>query len=60
MARAGLKGDKPGEVFKVKTVNKGRPEYEVPKDVYSTLVLINSREGMYALKAGTKPEPALR
>jgi hypothetical protein len=50
MARAGLKGDKPGEVFKVKTANKGKAEYEAPKLVYSTLVSVNSREGIYALK----------
>ncbi|MCW7536253.1 hypothetical protein OOT46_00090 [Aquabacterium sp. A7-Y] len=50
MARAGLKGNKPAEVFKVKTENKGKPEYEAPRYAYSRLVEVNAREGTYALK----------
>lgn len=50
MARAGLKGVKPGDVFKVKTQNKGDPRYEQPRRAYESLVDVNRFAGTYTLK----------
>ncbi|AKJ30650.1 hypothetical protein [Caldimonas brevitalea] len=50
MARAGLKGSKPAVVFKVKRENKDKAQYEGPKQVYAALVVVNARDGTYALR----------
>lgn len=49
MTRAGLSSDKPIDVFKVKTKNKGDPKYEGPLRAYKTLVNTNQRAGTYAM-----------
>jgi len=49
MAKAGLDSDKPIDVFKVKTQNKGDPKYEGPLHAYKTLVETDRRSGTYAM-----------
>jgi hypothetical protein len=39
--------DKPIDLFKVKTANKGKPEYEGPLHAYRALVKSNQRQGVY-------------
>ena len=56
MARAGLTSDKPIDVFKVKSENKGDPKYERPLRAYKLLVQTNRRAGTYAMPcAATMP-----
>ena len=47
MKRAGQESDKPIDLFKVKTANKGKPEYEGPLHAYRALVESNRRQGLY-------------
>ena len=47
MRRAGQDSDKPIDLFKVKTANKGKPEYEGPLHAYRALVKSNRRQGVY-------------
>ncbi|MGY8904453.1 MAG: hypothetical protein ACKVIH_07895 [Burkholderiales bacterium] len=54
MARAGLTSDKPIDVFKVKTKNKGDPKYEGPLRAYKALVKTNQRAGTYAMPCAAK------
>jgi len=49
MKRAGQESDKPIDLFKVKTANKGRPEYEGPLHVYRALVKSSRRQGLYSM-----------
>jgi len=49
MNKAGLDSDKPIDVFKVKTKNKGDPKYEGPLQAYNSLVKSNQRLGTYAM-----------
>ncbi|AOK05707.1 hypothetical protein LGM90_26520 [Burkholderia sp. AU28942] len=49
MQRAGLASDKPIDVFKVKTRDKGKPEYEQPLAAYRALVITQRRQGLYSL-----------
>lgn len=46
MKRAGQESDKPIDLFKVKTANKGKPEYEGPLHAYRALVKSKRREGV--------------
>ena len=54
MSRAGLMSDKPIDVFKVKTKNKGDPKYEGPLRAYRTLVKTNQRAGTYVMPCAAK------
>ena len=54
MSRAGLTSDKPIDVFKVKTKNKGDPKYEGPLRAYKALVQTNQRAGTYAMPCAAK------
>lgn len=47
MLKAGQDSDKPNDLFKVKIVNKGKPEYEGPLHAYRALVESNRRQGLY-------------
>ena len=47
MTRAGQDSDKPIDLFKVKTANKGKPEYEGPLHAYRALVKSKRRQGVY-------------
>ena len=49
MARAGFNSDKPIDVFKVKTQNKGDARYEGAHRAYKALVKTNQRAGTYAM-----------
>ena len=49
MRRAGLESDKPIDLFKVKSWDKGKPEAEGPLFAYRTLVTTQQRLGLYAM-----------
>ena len=49
MQRAGLKSDKPIDLFKVKSQDKGKPEAEGPLFAYRRLVTTQQRLGLYAM-----------
>ena len=49
MSRAGFNSDKPIDVFKVKTQNKGDARYEGAHRAYKALVKTNQRAGTYAM-----------
>jgi hypothetical protein len=49
MQRAGLKSDKPIDVFKVKSRDKGKPEPERRLAAYGALVVTQQRQGLYAM-----------
>ena len=49
MQRAGLESDKPIDLFKVKSRDKGEPEAEGPLLAYRTLVTTQRRLGLYAM-----------
>lgn len=49
MAKAGLKSDKPIDVFKVKTKDKDKPGTDLPMIAYRELVATQRREGLYAM-----------
>ena len=55
MSRAGLNSDKPSEIFKVKTENKGNPKYEGPHRAYGVLVKTTKNPGTYALPCAAQP-----
>lgn len=62
MAKAGLKSDKPIDVFKVRTRDKGKVGVDLPMKAYTELVVTQRREGLYAMpcalgsKVRTTPE----
>ncbi|MFN3730514.1 MAG: hypothetical protein ACK4XJ_12530, partial [Fimbriimonadaceae bacterium] len=49
MRRAGLKSDKPIDVFKVKPRDNGKLEAEAPLAAYRALVVTQRRAGLYAM-----------
>lgn len=49
MVKAGLKSDKPIDVFKVKTRDKGKLGVDRPMLAYKNLVKSQKREGLYAM-----------
>lgn len=49
MNKAGLNSDKPADIFKVKSQNKGDPRYEGPHHAYQMLVDTVRRAGTYAM-----------
>ena len=49
MQRAGLDSDKPIDIFKVKTRDKGKAEAERPLAAYHSLVVTKRREGLYSM-----------
>ena len=50
MRQAGLASEKPMDVFKLKTSNRGDPQYEGPLHAYEKLVIRQQRHGLYRLK----------
>lgn len=55
MTKAGLKSDKPIDVFKVKTKDKDKPGAELPMMAYRELVVTQRREGLYAMPCSLGP-----
>jgi len=49
MAKAGLESDKPIDVFKVKSRDKGKPGVDRPLLAYRALVVTQRRQGLYAM-----------
>ncbi len=49
MAKAGLESEKPIDVFKVKTRDKGKPGADRPLLAYQELVVTQQRQGMYSM-----------
>lgn len=49
MREVGLGSERPIDVFKLKTSNRGDPRYEGPLQVYKTLVIRQQRHGLYNL-----------
>ena len=49
MQRAGQKSDKPIDLFKIKSRDKGKPEYEARLAAYVALVVTQQRAGLYAM-----------
>jgi len=49
MREAGLGSERPIDVFKLKTSNRGDPRYEGPMQAYKTLVIRQRRNGLYQL-----------
>ena len=49
MERAQLNSDKPIDVFKVKSRDKGKPGVDLPLVAYRKLVVTQQRQGLYAL-----------
>lgn len=49
MGKAGYKSDKPADLFKIKSKNKGDSKYEGPHYAYQTLVESDQRAGTYLL-----------
>ncbi len=49
MTKAGLRSEKPIDVFKVKTRDKDRPGVDLPMKAYKELVTTQRREGLYAM-----------
>lgn len=47
MTRAGLNSDKPNDIFKVRTRDKGKQQYEDQHHAYVTLVKAHKRDGLY-------------
>ncbi|HHW4677958.1 MAG TPA: hypothetical protein ACQGQH_00425 [Xylella sp.] len=47
MTRTGQDSDRPIGLFKVKTANMGKPEYDGPLHAYRALVKSNRRQGVY-------------
>jgi len=58
MRRAGLKSDKPIDVFKVKARDKGKPEVERRLAAYHALVLTQQRAGLYSMPCAAAPSLA--
>ncbi|CAJ0861749.1 hypothetical protein R77569_01463 [Ralstonia mannitolilytica] len=58
MRRAGLNSDKPIDVFKVKTRDKGKPEAEGPLVAYRALVqVVQGRPGLYSMPCAAALSP---
>ena len=49
MERAQLSSDKPIDVFKVKSRDKGKPGADLPLIAYRKLVSTQKRQGLYAM-----------
>jgi len=49
MQRAGQKSDKPIDLFKIKSPDKGKPEHEARLAAYGALVVTQQRAGLYAM-----------
>jgi hypothetical protein len=49
MQRAGQKSDKPIDLFKIKSKDKGKPEHEARLATYGALVVTQQRAGLYAM-----------
>lgn len=49
MAKAGLKSDKPIDVFKVKAKDIDKPGADLPLMAYRELVVTQRREGLYVM-----------
>lgn len=49
MQRAGQKSDKPIDLFKIKSKDKGKPEHEARLAAYGVLVVTQQRAGLYAM-----------
>ena len=49
MQRAGQKSDKPIDLFKIKSKDKGKPEHEARLAAYGALVVTQQRTGLYAM-----------
>ena len=49
MQRAGQKSDKPIDLFKIKSRDKGKPEYEARLSAYVALVVTQQRAGLYSM-----------
>jgi hypothetical protein len=49
MERAGLDSDKPIDVFKVKSRDKGKPGVDRPLMAYRELVVTVQRQGLYSM-----------
>ena len=47
--RAGQKGDKPIDLFKIKSKDKGKPEHEARLAAYGALVVTQQRAGLYSM-----------
>jgi hypothetical protein len=54
MQRAGRESDKPVDVFKVKSRDKGKPEVEARLAAYHSLVVSEQRSGLYAIPLARK------
>ena len=54
MQRAGLSSDKPNDVFKVRSRDKGKPEAEGPLTAYRTLVVTQQRAGLYSMPCAAR------
>ncbi|MCG9033003.1 hypothetical protein [Laribacter hongkongensis] len=49
MQRAGQKSNKPIDLLKIKSKNKGKPEHEARLAAYGALVVTQQRAGLYAM-----------
>jgi hypothetical protein len=49
MQRAGQKSDKPIDLFKIKSRDKGKPEYETRLAAYVALMVTQQRAGLYSM-----------
>ena len=49
MQRAGQKSDKPIDLFKIKSKDKGKPEHEARLAAYGALVVAQQRAGLYSM-----------
>ena len=49
MQRAGQKSDKPIDLFKIKSKDKGKPEHEARLAAYGALVVTQQRAGLYSM-----------
>lgn len=49
MQRAGQKSDKPIDLFKIKSKDKGKPEHEARLAAYYALVVTQQRAGLYSM-----------
>jgi hypothetical protein len=55
MLKAGQESQKPIDLFKLKSANKGKPEYEGPLHAYRTLVQSTMRPGEYWMPCAENP-----
>ncbi|HET9123073.1 MAG TPA: hypothetical protein VFN52_06215 [Acidiferrobacteraceae bacterium] len=53
MQRAGEKSDKPIDLFKIKSKDKGKPEHEARLAAYGALVVTQQRAGLYSMPCAT-------